>query len=215
MNVRKRILLWLLALTLIAGAVGAHYALDPWGFYRKASPEETAVRLRVVQEAECWLGTREGSTGHRELLKIYNSHEPLAMDYVVQEGDSWCATFVSAVAIRQKLTDIIPTECGCERQIELFKALGRWQEDDSYVPAPGDLIYYDWNMTERGRCTGWADHVGIVVGIKWPFVKVIEGNREDQVMYRVIPVNEVTIRGFGLPDYGSVFQKEIYEGRGQ
>ncbi len=26
------------------------------------------------------------------------------------------------------MTDIIPTECGCEKHIELFKKLGAWQE---------------------------------------------------------------------------------------
>lgn len=199
---KRKILSWLLAAVILA-AVGGHYALSPWGVYRVLPEKEAALRYRLVETAQSWLGTKEGSTGHEEILAIYNSHEPLAVDYVVQPADSWCAAFVSTAAIQCDLTRIIPTECGCERQIELLKAMGRWQEYDGYIPAPGDLIYYDWDQTERGRCTGWSDHVGIVVGIKWPFIKVIEGNREDQVMYRIIPVNAVTIRGFGLPDYAS------------
>ena len=56
-------------------------------------------------------------------------------------------------------------------------------------------------MEVEGECTGWSDHVGIVVGVKWPFIKVIEGNYNDQVGYRVIRVGETTVRGYGLPEY--------------
>ncbi len=58
--------------------------------------------------------------------------------------DAWCSTYASAVAITAGLTDIIPTECGCGKHIELFKKLGSWQENDAYVPKPGDYIFYDW-----------------------------------------------------------------------
>lgn len=200
----RNILAWLLTAAVIFAAAASHYAFDPWSFYRRLPEKEAALRTRLVEAAENWLGTAEGSDRHRELLAIYNGHEPLAVGYTVQPQDSWCAAFVSAVAIEQGLTDILPAECGCERQIGLFQALGRWQEYDGYIPAPGDLIYYDWDETKQGRCTGWADHVGIVVGVKWPFLKVIEGNREDQVMYRVLVIDDVTIRGYGLPDYASV-----------
>ena len=46
--------------------------------------------------------------------------------------------------------------------------------------------------------------MGIVVGTKWPFAKVIEGNRDDAVAYRVIPLGEIHIRGYGLPDYAAM-----------
>lgn len=205
-NQRKKQLIGiLLAMLTIAGAVAAHYLFDPWGFYRRLPEQEAQLRLQVVKTAQSWLGTNEADGSHRAVLEIYNGHEPLAVDYVVKDTDSWCATFVSTVAIQEGLTDIIPTECGCERQIGLFQTLGRWQESDDHIPAPGDLIYYDWDETQRRDCTGWSDHVGLVVGVKWPFVKVIEGNCNDQVMERVIMLGDITIRGYGLPDYaGSV-----------
>lgn len=184
-------------------AVLAHYALSPWGFYRKTPVEEARLRLELVQTAEGWLGSREDDGSHRAILDIYNSHQPLAMDYTVQETDSWCAAFVSAVAIQCGLTDILPTECGCERQIGLFQALGCWEEQDTAIPLPGDLIYYDWDQTSSGESTGWSDHVGIVVGTKWPFLKVIEGNKDDAVGYRVLLIGDKTIRGFGRPDYST------------
>jgi len=191
----------ILSVLLAAAAAAAHYRFDPWGFYFKVPQEEAALRLQVVETAESYLGVAEADKSHRQIIDLYNSHQPLAMDYVVQYSDSWCAAFVSAVAIRCGLTEIIPTECGCQRQIGLFENLGRWIEADSYIPLPGDVIYYDWDETEADDCTGWSDHVGIVVGTKWPFMKVIEGNFDDQVKTRVILLNDKTIRGFGIPDY--------------
>lgn len=183
-----------------------HYLFAPWSFYRKTPEAEAALRMQVVAHAESYLGCKESDGTHRKIIDLYNSHEPLAMDYVVQYTDSWCAAYVSAVAIGLELTDIIPTECGCQRQIQLWKDAGRWQESDRHIPLPGDIIYYDWDETKAGECTGWSDHVGIVVGTKWPFLKVIEGNKDDAVAYRILWLGDVTIRGFGLPDYASKVQ---------
>ena len=185
-------------------AVAAHYLWEPWGFYWKVSPEEAALRLQVVQTAERYLGYQESDNSHRKIIDLYNSHEPLAMGYQVQYTDSWCSTFVSAVAIQCGLTEIIPTECGCERHIGLFQQMGRWEENDNAIPLPGDLIFYDWDNTSPGDSTGWSDHVGIVVGTKWPFMKVIEGNKDDSVSYRILPLGDLRIRGFGQPDYSSL-----------
>lgn len=184
-------------------AVAAHYIWDPWGYYWKVSPEEAALRNNLVETAEEYLGFNEADGSHMDIVAIYNSHEPLAVGYTVQEADSWCAAFVSAMAIREGLTDIIPTECGCERQIGLFQQLNCWEENDNAIPLPGDLIYYDWDTTKPGENTGWSDHVGLVVGTKWPFVKVIEGNKDDRVSYRVILLGDNRIRGYGMPAFES------------
>lgn len=175
-----------------------------YGFAREVSSSEQALRMQVIRTAESWLGSRESDGTHQPIVDIYNNHEPLAQDYIVQYDDNWCATFGSTVAIQCSLTDIIPTECGCERQIKLFTALGRWEEADNYVPLPGDYIFYCTTNKRPGDCTAWSDHVGIVVGTWHGYIKVIEGNNGDQVAYRYIPVNDLRIRGFGLPDYAAI-----------
>ena len=200
---RKRILFTLSAVLLMFAAVAAHYLFDPLGFYWKVSDKEAALRLQIVQTAEGYLGCCEADGSHEGIIDTYNAHQPLAMDYEVQYTDSWCATFVSAVAIECGVTHIIPTECSCQRQIGLFQEIGCWLETDSAIPLPGDILYYDWDETGLGDCTGWSDHVGIVVGTKWPFVKVIEGNKDDSVSYRYILLNDIHIRGYGKPDYAS------------
>ncbi len=198
------VLFWIL---LAVGAVLAHYRWDPWGFYRKVPEDEAALRQNFVRTAESYLGCRESDGSHIPIIDRYNAHEPLAMGYEVAYTDSWCATFVSTVAIECGLTEIIPTECGCERQIERFKDLECWEERDNAIPLPGDLIYYDWNMDEKGECTGWADHVGIIVGTKWPFLKVIEGNLNDSVSYHCLMLDDVQIRGFAKPDYAGFLKR--------
>ena len=204
---KKTALLSLAALGLMLAAVLAHYRFDPWGFYWKIPETESALRMQVVQTAEAWIGANEADGSHRAIIDRYNRQEVLPMGYAVQYGDSWCAAFVSAVALECGLEEVIPPECGCERQIGLFQELGRWEERDDAIPLPGDLIFYDWNMEEKGECTGWADHVGLVVGTKWPFVKVIEGNYEDRVQYRWILLDDVHIRGYALPDYSTYIEK--------
>ena len=196
-----------LSLFCILLALLAHYCLAPWGFYRKSSPEEAELRLAVVAKAESYLGLQEADGSYLEILDIYNGHTPLAQGYALQPEDSWCAAFVSAVAIQCGITDILPTECSCQRQIELFQDLDCWEERDDYAPQPGDLVYYDWQDDRPGDCTGWADHVGLIVGVKWPFAKVIEGNKNDCVRYRYILLGGIHIRGYGLPDYGIVSKK--------
>ena len=173
-----------------------------YGFGREVPEAEQELRLRLVEAAENWLGSNEQDGSHRSIIDVYNSHEPLAQNYLVKYDDEWCATFVSASAINAGLTQFIPTECGCQRQIDLFKELGAWEEADDYHPLPGDVIYYCRNNKDLlNDCTGWSDHVGIVVGTRGNRIKVIEGNFGDKVDYRYLPINAVTIRGFGTPKY--------------
>ena len=155
----------------------------------------------ILEAATAQFGVEEGSDSHKKIIDTYNAHEPLAQGYEVTYEDNWCATFVSFCAIESGLTDIIPTECSCQRQIGLWQELGHWEEQDTYLPQPGDILYYDWDVRTLGDSTGWSDHVGIVVGTHGPFIKVIEGNMDDSVGYRYVIRWDPRIRGYGLPNY--------------
>ena len=164
---------------------------------------EQELRQKVVSIAQSYIGCKESDGSHRKIIDLYNSHKPLARGYAVKYTDAWCSTFASAVAIAAELTDIIPTECGCEKHIQLFKGLGSWQENDAYVPSPGDYAFYDWDDSGVGDCTGSADHVGIVEKVSETTITVIEGNYSDSVKRRTITVNGRYIRGYGVPKYSS------------
>ena len=143
---------------------------------------------------------------HKPIIDLYNSHKPLARGYPVKYTDAWCSTFASACAIKAGLTDIIPTECGCGKHVELFKKLGSWQENDAYVPSPGDYIFYDWQDGANYATTdntGAPDHVGIVEKVSGQTITVIEGNMSNAVGRRTLKVNGRYIRGYGVPKYSS------------
>ena len=175
----------------------------------------TTSAEKVVQQARDWLGRNEADGSHREIIDIYNSHKPLARGYTVTYTDAWCATFVSAVSIKLGYTNIIPTECGCSKMITLFQNLGSWVEDDSRVPNPGDILFYDWQDSGSGDNTGSADHVGIVESVNNGIITIIEGNYSNSVKRRQLEVNGKNIRGYGVPKYDTKIITEKTEPESQ
>lgn len=169
---------------------------------------ETQIRQKVVNQAKSWLGCKESDGSHRKIIDLYNSHKPLARSYAVKYTDAWCATFVSATSIACGYTDIMPTECGCGKMIELYQKLGRWEENDAYKPEPGDVVFYDWDDNGVGDNKGASDHVGIVEKVVGTTITVIEGNCSNSVKRREIQVNGRYIRGYGLPDFEKKATKE-------
>lgn len=164
---------------------------------------EKELRQKVVSTALSWLGTREYSAKHQEMLDIYNSQRPLPRGTRMQATWPWCAAFVSTVSLQCGLRDIMPTECGCPGMVRLYQELGRWVEDDAYVPSPADVVFYDWQDTGYGDNVGQPDHVGIVLDCDGNNMTIIEGNNANAVNKRVLAVNARFIRGYGVPDYAS------------
>lgn len=165
---------------------------------------EKELRKKIVDQMVSWYGMDRANGTHKPILDIYNSQKPLPRSYKVQLEDNYCATGVSAAAIACGLQDIFPMECSCGFQIELWEKMGRWQEKDSYVPEPGDVIYFDWDDTGKPKDNqGWPEHVGIVKEVVDSVIKTIECNKSGKVAYRFIKVDGQYIRGYGLPDYAS------------
>ena len=162
----------------------------------------------MVKVMQSWIGKKEADKTHQEIIDLYNNHRPLARGYKVKYTDAWCATTVSAAAIKLGYTDIIPTECGCGQMIQLFHKIGAWVENDAHVPSPGDIIFYDWNDSGKGDNTGWPEHVGVVEKVVDNKITVIEGNYNDSVKRRNISVNSKNIRGFAVPKYDAEPVKE-------
>ena len=158
-------------------------------------------RNNVVLQASAWLGCKESNGTHKQIIDIYNNHKPRARGYKVKYTDAWCATFVSAVAIKLGYTDIIPTECSCPKMIALLKKKGSFVEADDYIPKAGDILFYDWDDNGNGDNKGTPDHVGIVERVNGNQVVVIEGNYMNGVNRRVVKLNGRNIRGWGAPKY--------------
>lgn len=156
---------------------------------------------KVVEQAKLWLGCNEYDGSHKKIIDIYNAQKPLPVGYIVKYTDAWCATFVSAVAVKLGYTDIIPCECSCPRMITLMKNKGIWIEDENRMPNSGDIIFYDWQDSGSGDNRGDSDHVGIVEKVDGNNIVVIEGNYSNSVKRRTLAVNGRYIRGYGVPKY--------------
>lgn len=169
-------------------------------------------RNTVITQALSWLGKNEKDSSFKEIIDIYNSKRPLPRGYKVKYTDSWCAVFVSAVAIKSGTDKKIPLECSCGRMIEKAQAQGIWVENDGYIPKKSDIILYDWNDSGKGENKGWPEHVGIVEKVENGVITVIEGNLDNKVAKREIKVNARYIRGFICPPYTeeTTVQKEYY-----
>ena len=171
--------------------------------------KEIEIRNRVVSRLQEWVGARKGDATHRAIIDAYNSHQPRPRGYRVSYADNWCAATVSAAAILEGLTEIMPVECSCGELIKLYKALGRWIENDAYVPQPGDLVMYAWSDDGVGDCKKDPNHVGMVERVDGNTITVIEGNMgsASEVGRRVLAVNGRYIRGYCCPDYASKADK--------
>jgi hypothetical protein len=118
--------------------------------------------------------------------------------YGFNEKVAWCACFVSWCAKQSGLIDagILPVFSLCSDGVSWFQARGQWQ-DGGYTPAPGDIVFFDWEPD------GICDHVGIVENVTGSVVNTIEGNSSDSVRRRSYDIDSVKIYGYGIPNYGA------------
>lgn len=169
---------------------------------------ETQLRQKVANTINAWLGATEGSSGHKEILNIYNSQNPLPVGYKLKDNDAWCAATVSATWLKVGIAQYITTECGCGRFRDNAKKLGIWVENDDYKPKIGDAIIYYWSDNGVGDCTTGADHIGLVTEVSGNMFTVTEGNMGNGIVgKRNMQVNGKYIRGFIAPDYAAIAKK--------
>ena len=95
----------------------------------------------------------------------------------------WCACFVSWCANECGYIDsgIIPKYAGCVNGAQWFKDRGQWA-DRNYEPAPGTIIFFDWEGD------GVTDHTGIVQKCENGTVYTVEGNSGDTCRTKTYPV---------------------------
>ena len=108
----------------------------------------------------------------------------------------WCACFVSWCAEHCGYLEsgAIPKFSLCSDGVDWFSSNGQFK-DASYVPAAGDIIFFDWEND------GTIDHVGIVESVTNGVVNTIEGNSGDKVARRSYSMGSDSIYGYGVPAY--------------
>ena len=108
----------------------------------------------------------------------------------------WCACFVSWCANECGYIEagVIPKYAGCVQGSEWFKERGQWA-DRNYEPAPGTIIFFDWEGD------GITDHTGIVEKCENGTVYTVEGNSHDACKQNQYEVGSSNIYGYGIPAY--------------
>ncbi|SEN85724.1 Putative cell wall binding repeat-containing protein [Peptostreptococcus russellii] len=162
---------------------------------------------KMINKINAWLGKSEANRQHKDIIDIYNNHRPLPRGYKVKYTDEWCATTISAAAIQCGLVDKIGKECSVQRFIDIFKQKGIWIEDGCITPIPGDIICFNWDNSTQPN-DGWADHIGLVEKVSNGRITVIEGNNNESVKKREIPIAWGYIRGYARPCYCGVSTNE-------
>lgn len=152
--------------------------------------------MEILKLLCSFIGIKEGTQGHKDIIDGYNKIKPLPRGYKVTYRDSWCATFVSYIFHRLGVSKF-PFECSCNLMMIAAQKMGLWIEDDGYTPKAGDCVLYDWRDNGIGDCKGNPDHIGIVESCTASgTISVIEGNYHDAVGRRYIKKNGRYIRGF-------------------
>lgn len=143
------------------------------------------------------------STGNSDMVQIALSQvgnvggQPYWSWYGFSSRVEWCAVFVSWVANQNGYIEsgIIPKFSVCETGAKWFKDKGKWKPR-SYIPSPGDIIFFDWEFDGR------INHVGIVEKVEDNIVYTIEGNsNDDMCRQKEYKISNKVIVGYGTPAY--------------
>ena len=132
-----------------------------------------------------FVGVKQGSKQHKQIIDGYNTIKPLPRGYRVKYSDSWCATFVSYVLMMCKAINP-PFESSCY----YMNKLATTNKQIVKTPKVNDLIIYDWGNN------GTLDHIGIIYKIDGTKLYVVEGNKSKQVATRVIDKSNKEIECF-------------------
>ncbi len=142
-------------------------------------------------------GTRPGNPQLVELAKSQVGNVggyPYWSWYGFDSRVEWCACFVSWCYNQAGKSE--PRFAGCEWQgVPWFQSHGQWGARGYENFAPGDAIFFDWDLD------GTADHVGIVVGTDGSRVYTVEGNSGDACKIKSYDLNYQSIKGYGLMNW--------------
>lgn len=181
----------------------AEYGKNIYNEIMKGEQNMGYSRQKVVDLVKSWDGKNEADGSYKSIIDIYNSKEPFPRSTKMLYGWAWCACTWSALAKALGYTAIMPVEISCYYIIEQAKKMGCWQENDAYVPSPGDAVLYDWQDNGAGDNKGNPDHIGTIIEVYKDagYMVVEEGNYSNSVKKRTLSINGKYIRGFIVPKY--------------
>lgn len=170
---------------------------------------ENELRRKVTTIAESDAKSGKVITGSEELQKIidiYNAYRPLArnLPYSYKLG-GWCEVYADTLFIRAGVASLILVEMGPWEAMQDAKNKGIWKPKGSYIPKPGDKIYYAYEMGDKTI----QYHVGTVTNADETVVYSTSGNVQDRVMMVAHKPTAKEILGYIAPDYASLATPDL------
>jgi hypothetical protein len=148
---------------------------------------------QVIAVAKSQVGVREGYVegGWNNIARYANEVPGLTW----AQGQSWCATFTSWVAMRAGVASLFARTADCSAAVTFYNNAGRW----SWYPALGAQVMYG---------TSGQDHTGIVIAYDATYIWTVEANTNDNgstegdgVYIRKRKRADAVVYGYGLPAY--------------
>lgn len=148
----------------------------------------------IIKIAKAEVGYHEGrSGGHWNNKEKYAAQVP-GLAWVSDEGQPWCATFVSWVVLQAGVAEYYPRTASTDAGAAWFKARNGW----STYPAIGAQVFYGHN--------GDMSHTGLVYDYDADYIYTVEGNTNtdgsaegDGVYLKKRARRDAFVQGYGYP----------------
>lgn len=166
-------------------------AYPPTTKTRKRKPHHKPTPIdQIVALAKSQVGYHEGrSNGHWDNVQKFSRQVP-ALRW--SQGQPWCCTFVSWLALKSNLSGYYPQTASCKEAMAWWQAKNQWSE----YPAIGAQVIF-----------GNGEHTGLVYWWDNTYVYTVEGNTNtngsaegDGVYLKKRLRRDPYVTGYGYPE---------------
>ena len=182
----------------------------------RETPSKWAASVRSAKLtgnfAQDLIAVARTQLGYRESSRDFSVNEDGKKQGYTRYGhwyglpyEEWCAMFVSFCLNYARVPAwAMPTESNCARWA---KQLGEnyVDDEDTFLPLPGDLIFFHHDRDGVNKDPNYPSHIGIVTKVEGNTVYTIEGNSGGAVRECVYDLDDPTIVGYAPmpenPDY--------------
>ncbi len=154
-------------------------SLKYWEEQRQSITLTGDLRKDVLLIAQSQVGYSADATFYEESSSGKKRYYTRYGEWAGSMFCDWCDAFVS-FCVYYGGSDSYPVETSCARHMMALKRTGYWREWNSYVPKPGDLVFFNFKPKN-----GSPNHVGIVEEVIEPedgkagLLITIEGNQRN------------------------------------
>lgn len=150
---------------------------------------------KIIDIAKAELGYHEGRSPDGD-WNNRQKYSPAVPGLEWSQGQAWCATFVSWLALKAGHAGLYPRTASCDQAGAWFKSRRRWSE----YPAVGAQVFYGTPSD--------LNHTGLVIAFDADTITTIEGNtntigsRQGDGVYQLVHQRRSPrIVGYGYPAF--------------